>query len=313
MGNISQRYCYGDRTLAAVTSSGFVVEPDFRMFGVNLARAFHRQKGVDLFLTTTAIESVGKIAQAFKCDALPQVDYDTILFWALRPYGFSRAVMYKLDLGPTLSFVGSAAGSLLVAGDRVIRRRWPNSGRVSGLNVRAINARDIGEDFDTLWAEKIRERPRLLADRSSTSLRWHFDVPGDKGSARVLCCYRGKELLGYAVVRHAPASKPTGLRRSLIADTFVKLDNPDAVKALWSVAYDEAKRSGSDVLEILGHPGEIRKNCLGWGPYLRRYPACPFYYRADDLELHKDLLKGTAWYASPFDGDTTLWGLGISD
>ncbi|MGA9393053.1 MAG: hypothetical protein WBV69_21665, partial [Candidatus Sulfotelmatobacter sp.] len=43
-----------------------------------------------------------------------------------------------------------------------------------------------------------------------------------------------------------------------------------------------------------------------WNPYVRKYPASPFYYKAADAALHKALSDGNAWYATPFDGDTTL-------
>jgi hypothetical protein len=91
---------------------------------------------------------------------------------------------------------------------------------------------------------------------------------------------------------------------------LAKNDDPTVLKSLWIAAYDNAKQAGSHIFEVLGFPPSIRKICSHWHPYLRNYPACPFYYKAADPILHKTLSDGAMWYASPFDGDTTLWGSG---
>ena len=90
MGSIPLQCRYGDRTLNAVSSHGFTVDLPYRALAVSLPAAFYRQKSVDLFLTTSAIEASGKIALAFRCSTLPQPDYDIVLFWVLRPYAFAR-------------------------------------------------------------------------------------------------------------------------------------------------------------------------------------------------------------------------------
>lgn len=309
VGNISQLYRFGNRTLTAVTSHGLVVEPAYRGASLSLVAAFYRQKSVDLYLTTTAIEAVGKIARAFKANALPQDDYDKVLFWVLRPYPFAEVLMKKLDVRPALARVGGLFTSLAVGMDRTLRQRKPH-GSSTGLSVSEVSVQDIGGEFQDLWEQKVKEKPRLLADRSAAALRWHFQIPGDQGSARVLCCRKNGELLGYAIVRNEPPNEATGLRRSIVADLLAKQDDPEVVRALWVAAYDCAKRAGSHIFEVLGFPGSVRNVCSQWRPYTRKYPACPFYYKAADPVLHKQLTDGLLWYATPFDGDTTLWNFG---
>jgi hypothetical protein len=267
LGNISLLYRYGDRELTAVTSHGLVVEPEYRSVSLSVVAAFYRQKSVDLYLTTTAIEAVGKIARKFKSDPLPQADYETMLFWVLQPYPFAQAVMKKLQLGPALSRVGSILTSLAVATDKILRRRWPRQSS-RGLVLSEINIQEIGDEFESLWMAKVNEKPqRLLADRSPATLRWHFDIPGDRGTARVLCCRKNGELAGYAVIRNEPPHQATGLRRSIMADMLAKNDDPAILGALWVAAYDHAKRSGSHIFEVLGFPQSIRRVCSQWNPY----------------------------------------------
>ena len=307
LGNVPSLYRYGDRTLTAVTGHGFVVEPAHRAVSLTLMAAFFRQKSVDLYLTTTAIAAVGKITRAFKSDPLPQPDYEKVLFWVLQPGLFARNVMAKLRIQPTLSAVGGTIASLAIRTDNVFRRRWPRGGSRS-VSVKKILVNDIGDDFQSLWERKLGEGPRLLADRSPATLQWHFETPGDPGTTSVFSCYRNKELVGYAVIRDDP-KQATGSRRSVIADMLAQRVDPEVLRALFVAAYHHAKGAGSHTLELLGFPHNVREVCLQWNPYSRKYPACPFFYKAADPALHKTLAESSLWYASPFDGDTTLMPL----
>ena len=310
LGNIATLYHYGDRALVAATGTGLVAEPAYRAASVSLVAAYYKQK-VDLYLTTTAIEAVGKIAQAFKSLPLPQAEYDSMLFWVLQPQSFANVVMKKLELKPALSRMGSMLASFAFGTDTILRRRWPARGSTT-LEVKEISVEEIGDDFEILWAQKLKEPARLIADRSPAVLRWHFKVPSDTGSARVFCCYKNSELIGYSIIRHESPTRGSGLRRSIIADMLAKDDDPAVLASLWRAAYDQAKEVGSDVFEILGFPPGIRQICQQWHPYLRKYPSCPFYFKAADRNLHNTLSDGKAWYASPFDGDTTLWSFGAA-
>lgn len=311
LGNITQLYRYGDRKLTAVAAHGLVVEPAYRSGSLSLVAAFYRQESVDLYLTTTAIEAVGKIARVFKSDPLPQEGYDTVLFWVLQPHPFAGVVMKKLALRPTLSWLGGMATSLAIELDIVLHSRRPKHHSPS-LTVSEIGVDDIGEEFQQFWERKLNETPRLLADRSPAALRWHFQIPGDRGSARVLCCRENGELLGYAVVRNEPPNEATGLRRSIVADMLAKQDDPEVLRALWGAAHNLAKKAGSHVFEVLGFPESVRRVCSQWNPYARKYPTCPFYYKASDVALHKQLADGLLWYATPYDGDTTLLNFGTA-
>jgi hypothetical protein len=214
IGNISLQCCYGERTLSAVAAHGLVVEPSYRAVSLTLTAAFYRQTSVDLYLCTTAIEAVGKMAMAFKSAPLPQPDYDSVLFWVLQPYPFAQTLMTKLSLGPVAARIGSAMAALAVGTDKILRRRWPRRPSAS-FTITEIATKDMGDDFQALWEEKLKERPRLLADRSLATLRWHFDIPGDRGCARVLCCHKDGQLVGYAVLR-TDTDPQNGLKKSVI-------------------------------------------------------------------------------------------------
>jgi hypothetical protein len=304
IGNISLLCRYGDRTLSAVTAHGLVVEPAYRGVGVSLNSAFFRQKAVDLYVCTTTIPAVGRISEALKADPLPQSDYWTVLFWVLRPSTFVDSMMKKLAVKSLVSRAGGALGSLAISADSSFRKRRPIQSS-KHLKVTEIGVREIGEEFQALWLDKASEQIRLLTDRSVGALRWHCEIPGDRGITRVLGCSKNGRLLGYAIVRHEPPDE-NGLRKSIIVDMLVREDESTVVEALLAAAYSQAKFAGSDILEVMGFPETIRRVFAQSRPYQRKYPACPYYYKAADPELHKALSDASAWYACPFDGDATL-------
>jgi hypothetical protein len=304
LGNILQLYRYVDRTLISATGHAFVVDEPYRGIGVSLSAAYFRQKSIDLFLSTGAIAPVGKIGRAFKSDALCQFQYESALFWILRPYAFSQAVMKKLNVGRMLSSVGSIVASAAVMTDKAIRQRWPLLSSPN-LAISEISLDEIGDDFQHLWLHKVNEGPLLLAERSPETLRWHFKIPGDKGGVGVLCCKANSELLGYLVIRDEQPDE-AGLIKSIVADMLVKDDNPQVAHLLFTAAYNHAKRVGSHILEALGYPAQLNRVFARSHPYTRKYPSSPFIYKALDPILHEKIADGETWYASVYDGDFTL-------
>ncbi len=304
LGNISLQCRYGDSALNAVASHGFCADPPYRALTFSLASAFYRQTSVDFFVSSTAIESSGKMALAFKCAALPQPDYDTVLLWVLRPYSFAQMLVRKLDVQPGLAAIATAIAGLAIAADKIFRKRRPRlTSRIFAVIESSID--QIDGEIAALWTDKLKESSRLYTDRSPEALRWHFGIPGDQGSVRVLRCYENEKLMGYAVVR-SDKDAQDGIRRSIIADLIARHDNSAVVQALWVAAYEHAKNIGSDILEVQGFPATIREVSSAWRPYRRKYPACPYYYRATDPVLQKELNDPSAWYACPYDGDASL-------
>jgi hypothetical protein len=304
LGSVPLLYQLGERPLLAATASGFAVDPAYRALSLGLLASFYRQKNIDLFLNTTAIESVGKLAAGFQAQRLPQEDYDTVLFWVLDARGFVNAVAKKFGRTGALATVGTALGSLALKAKSVLHggRHISASQR---FKITEILVSQVGDDFELLWLRKLAEKNRLFANRDPAQLRWHFTVPQDRRETRVLRCESQGRLVGYAVVQSETEQK-TGLRRCLLSDMLVEGDDPEAVKSLGAAAYDLARTFRSHVLEVLGFPTNLRRVFLQWKPYSRKFPACPFYFKARDHALQGILATADGWYASPFDGDTTL-------
>jgi hypothetical protein len=302
-GSIPLLYRFGGRTLVAATGTSLVVEPAYRARSIGLLSSLYRQPGVELVLITSAIPSVGQVSKALRAQALPQPDYDTVLFWVLDPREFANAVAKRLGFEGATAAAATLFGSLVLRTEMRSRRRRLRS--VPQLTVTEIPVKDIGDEFQALWQRKISEKPRLMADRSPHCLRWHFTIPGSPSTTAVLCCHRLGRLMGYAIVRHM-IDRGTGKRTCLLADILVEQDDPRVIASLLEAAYANAVTSGDLVFEVVGLPRNVRQIFMSGNPYHRKYPAPPFFYKVKDQGLAQALADENGWYASPFDGDTTL-------
>ena len=304
LGNIPLLCRYGEKTLVAAAASGFAVDPAYRGYGLLLAAAFYKQKDVDILLNTSANEIVAKVCQRFKAAPLPQQNYDQILFWILKPQPFMAAALRKLRFNSTLAWVASNLSAILLRVDIILRSKRPrrkNSGSQAPWVVSPISTSEIGQEFDDLWDRKASEETRLFTYRTAEFLRWHYYGQ----MAKVICCHKGADLVGYAVVIR-DETQSFGLARSRIVDILVEKNDPNVVGRLLEAAYQHARDQGSHVLEVMGFPQDIRSMILRNGPYSRMAPNLPYYYRASDSELQSELGNEDVWYACPFDGDASL-------
>jgi hypothetical protein len=304
LGSIPLLYQFQGRTLIVAATCRFAIEQGYRGLSHLLVNSFFRQKGVDLFLNTTATVGAGKMMTALRASPVPQRDYGRVLFWVLQPTQFAEAVLRRASSSRVLSAVMSAPGGLLIRSEAALRRRRPTLS-VPGYDVRESSLENVGPEFSRFWEERAREAPYLFAHRTPEILRWHFSAPGSRKTTTVLSCSHDDRLLGYAIIRHDPPQE--GFRRSLIADLMVKSEDRALIMSLISAAHESSAKAGSHVLEVLGFPQIIRDVCLQANPYWRDYPACPYFYKVRERELQEQLKTEDAWYACPYDGDATIW------
>lgn len=305
IGSISLKHFYREETLEVATTTGFAVDPAYRGHTLKLVAAFLNQPDKDILLNTTAIEVAGKIFQRFKASPMPQRDYDQILFWVLQPRGFINAALRYKSLHPVFARATSLLLSIPLKIYLYVKRKFPQvvaPSNTSTTTLRLINVLDIGRDFDEFWAKKSIQEKRLISYRTSEILRWHFA----KARAKVLCCYRADELVGYAVVTQEKLEQ-FGIVRSKIADLFVESDSPDLVNQLLKGIYDYSKETGSHLLEVLGFPASIRDILLQSNPHSRALQSWPYFYFSSRSEFHDNLSNEEVWFACAFDGDTSLF------
>src|SRR5208283_107979 len=305
LGSVPLTYELNGRTLRTAATCRFAVETAYRAFSHLLVVSFFRQKDIDFFLNTTATPAAAQIVKALRALPVPQADYGRVLFWILNRREFSAAVLRKMGVwSPVVASVSLLCGLGLRANDLVRQSRWQDL--PTGFSITESVVDDLGTEFESLLSEKRKEKPLLWAKRTPETMKWHFNPPRNRRVTKVLNCRADNTLVGYMIVRVDPEGVK-GLRRALVADLQVKKDDPTVLGYLLRAALSSAKEAGCDVFEIIGFPESIRRGLAQWRPYSRDYPECPFYYKAQGAELQKALAKEGVWYASPFDGDGTLW------
>lgn len=304
LGSIPLLYQLEGRAVTAAATCRLVVTPQHRSSTVTLVLSYLRQKDIALFLNTTATPAAGRIMSALQAKPLPQSDYGTVLFWVLRPRPFSYVVLRRfinLEIC-ALFFAPFAAAALAVY--RVLRQRVPHK-KENSYEVTVIPWSELGAEFDQFCVTQTAART-LFAMRNAEWMRWHFLPPHGRRKATMLFCRRAGKLVGYAVIRENDTD-PEGLTRVQIADLVADRDDEDAISALFIKAYTLAKQAGVHVIEILGFPESIRRVLLTYYPYSRQYPANPYFYKTSIPDLALNLAQSESWYASPYDGDATLW------
>ena len=300
-GSIPLRCFYGGKPLKAAATHGLAVEPGYRAYTRALVSAYVRQKGVDLLLSTSAGGPARQLLEVFKGRLLPQADYSKVLFWVLDPHSFLSTVQSKLHLNGRLPTIGRHIGAHLLRVEQAFRRRYPRASS-SRYDIRELSPSAISSEFDGFWQKKMATSARLLADRSPETLRWHFDVPGDQRRPTIIRCDCGGRMVGYAVVLTSIAYGT--LRKACLVDMLVEDEESTVPQELMVAAFEYARRNNHHVFEVFGFPRSIRQVCMKWNPYMREQSS--YLFKAADRDLHSALESENAWYATPYDGDSTL-------
>jgi hypothetical protein len=305
LGSIPLQYEFEGRALRVAATCRLAVDPAYRASTHLLVVSFFRQKNVDVFLNSSATVEAGRMMVASKASPLPQSDYGTVFFWVVDPRPFTKEVFKKLGVNSTFAGPAAAIASLAIKGDAAVRGRVPRAKR-SKYFLTEIGLDELDPLLKQFWSRDSSELARLSAKRTPEIMRWHFDPPHNRRKISIFACSAENKLAGYVIVRHEQ-EVTSGIRRSLVADMMIQDDDPVVLEHLLAAAFQASKKSGCHVLEVMGFPQNIRQKLLKLKPYTRKYPACPFYYKARERSLHEKLANESVWYASPFDGDATLW------
>ena len=299
-GNIPRLYSFGETPVNVAVASLWGLEKPYRAQILRLADAYFKQPDIDLLMATTANREAGRIFERYLSPRLPQPEYENVLYWVTGPRDFLVSALGKKGVPSPLAGIAGLIGSFVLAAGTVARRP-----RKRPFAVSIIAPGAIGEDFDDLWALKLKEPPRLMACRDARSLRWHFAPGPGRPEAVVLTCHREGRLKGYAVLVRDDVSEH-GLVRLKIADLLIADDDGDVLDSLLAAAFEHARENGCHILELTGLPKCLRQRALVSRPFVRKMPTWPFYYKTDDEKLLHALTDGDAWYTSAFDGDTSL-------
>ena len=210
-----------------------------------------------LFISTQTAALV-KILEALKFIALPREQL----------YGWQpNTLPLRLDALAKLALRSERLTSIALAVPNAVARIYPHLVRARlavagrGLDVRAVEQADAS--FDALWASTRALRPTTNTG-TAAFLNWHCFASSDRDRRKKLfACYRGDELVGFAVVA------TQRVRGRLVVHRCVDVWTDPAVRhvtdALVGGIVRGALRDGADLLEVPSFAAELRATTLRSG------------------------------------------------
>jgi len=302
-GNIPQVSYFQEAPVLISSARAWAVDRDYRSQTNQLCEAFFCQADTDVVLISSANAPAGKRCLEFGASAMPQPDYEKILYWVLNASAFLRAGLTKKGCGGITASAGGLLGALALNAKMRLGGQRPFSA-LDGITVKTINK--IDPSFDILWQRKLKESPdRFLACRNAETLRWYFKLSQSSSETRIICHNSAAGLNGYAVL--VREDLPTiGLKRLKISDLFVANNDSTVVDALLTAAYEYGLAKNYDVLEVIGLERPLRTQVLKHKPFTRPMAVFPFYFKALNKNLRGPLSSKKSWSVTAYDGDTAL-------
>jgi hypothetical protein len=298
-GNLPLSYEWNGERVPAAAGYAWAVDPDFRHYSARLIRRWLRQGHTHLLMTSTASGRVGEILRALRFQPVPHADYDNVLYWVTNHRGFAASALRQLGL-PGADWLSRPA-AVAVRALHALRRPRSGAGPLAAVcRLDGFDAR-----FDALWSELQRVPDRLLAERSSGALAWHFGGDRLRAGTEILALEHGSALTGYLVMFRRDHEE-IGLTRYRVADLQVTDDAGPGCRALVTGALALARAKSIDLVELIGFNARKRQALMALGPRRRKMPSWLFYYRTLSRELGSGLASPSAWDPSPFDGDASL-------
>ena len=298
LGNILLEYEFRLRRIIAMTGTAFVVEKDYRNYSILLAKNFFSQKNADILLLTTANYEAGRIFSAFHAERPPVASYDTVYFWITNYKGFVSSALSKKKL-PLNSMARHTAPFALYGADKIIGR----NDRLRNLNVEVRECVGFDERFDIFWHDlKTRYPEKLLYVRDRQHLNWHFRRAIEDKKAWIYICEKDLRITAYAIFLRQD-NPGIGLKRVRLVDFQSICEDENVVINMIARALNRCRDEGVHVLETIGFSEAKRSAIERYVPRRRKLPHWPFYYKAEDDTLARELSSPEAWDPCLIDGD----------
>jgi hypothetical protein len=304
IGNIPRGYSLKGNSYRASIARAFVVDKDYRKHSLKLISQFIQQKNTDVLIFSSANRLSSSIYKLIKANPLPQIDYERDLFWVVSPSKFLYSILRKRLHSKTLSLIISNLLSPFLVLESLIKNRW---GEIDSEHVRKFTPDSLPNDLDIFWNDlKLNNPNKFLSIRDKEALMWQFNNESAKKRESILFAhYQDSKLFGYMVISKLKSSD-FGFNKIVINDVFVKDNEPIIILSLLKEVFLYAKKQETTLLQCIGFPVEVRNALKIAKPFSRRYSYNRFWYYVINPELKEPLRKKSTWYASMFDGDSSI-------
>jgi hypothetical protein len=306
IGNIPRAYSFKGKVWIAAVGHEFVVDKPYRTHTLKLISAFFQQKQADLFIFSSANSHSGAVYNLARAKPIPQKNYSKSLFWVVSPRSFLFSLLRKKRFGKLYSIMASWIISPLLSMEMLFRRRW-NYALAGEMNIDRLSIAEMGDEFNELWDQLQRDWPdRLFSRRDREAIAWQFSNQSANTPESTLLTLRRKgRLAGYLILTREDSSQ-FELKRIMVTDLIVLDDDPEMILALMKEAFLYAKQKKVAMLQMIGFPSLIHEALQPLHPLTHSLPYDVFWYYAVNADLKDELQCESVWYASTFDGDSSL-------
>ncbi|MBV8148427.1 MAG: hypothetical protein JO092_04990 [Candidatus Eremiobacteraeota bacterium] len=310
MGTVHAPYTFRGENLISAVARAWFVPVQYRGFALELMDAYMNQPGVDL-VVNSAVSSAAHAMFSQFCAPVPLGQWDSFSYWITGYRAFAQRV---LDCGGKpfshlLALPVSAAMRLKDAATAKPLRQIPDSFTIE-------SAEQFDSRFDVFWEELRRQHPeKLIAERSSTVLSWHFAIPMRRRRLWILSASRNGRMRAYCTLTrqdHAfrlpalPHGDTQGIRGMRLVDYQTIEPDVDFLPELLRVALKRCTREGFYILENLGRGVPKMRVVDECAPHRKNLENWKFYYRASDPALDAELRQPRFWDPSAYDGDASF-------
>ena len=297
LGNIPVSYRFRGRRVIAACGRGLVAQPLYRGYAASLLRRLLNQNLAELVIIASANGNSSRLFEPMRCSRTPAGDWNRSSFWIAQHRDFMRSVAQTKSWPGLVALPMAAASSLAELGRRPFSRDAAHG---------VANCTEFGDRFDAFWNSLTKEQPnRLIADRSSEILHWHFQHALRDGRAWVATTENAGKLQSYAIFFRCD-NPQFGLTRMRMVD-FQALDGDySSAPKLLAWAFDRCRKENIHMLEAFGFRSDKQRMIESARPYHRALPAWAYFYKTNSDELALELVDEAAWDPSHFDGDASL-------
>ena len=150
-GNIPQVSYFQGSLFRVSSARAWAVNKSYRNQTNQLCEAFFTQTGADVVLISSANTPAGKRCLEFGASAIPQPNYEKILFWVLNAGSFLRAGLKKKGYGLITANAGGLFGAIALNARMRLGAKRPFA-VLDGITIKKID--EIDHSFDVLWEKK---------------------------------------------------------------------------------------------------------------------------------------------------------------
>ncbi len=299
METVPVLYKFRGGDLVSAASALWCVSAPYRGFALQLIDEYFSQS-VDLFISTTvgptAIETLKQLS-----DPIPVGRWDATSCFIAHRRSFAEVALRKFHV-PLASLLSYPASGILRLTQAISTKPLAHPPR--GVLFDTASAFD--SRFDAFWAELLRQNPeRLLAERSSLALSWHFFTAMRNGRLWILTASRGKTLTGYCIFTEVASI--AGSRSICLVDYQTIDEELDLLPGFLQMALRRGAAEGFYRLEHAGLALPKFRAFDNHAFYKSPVGTWTFLFRAADPKLDAELHQPQFWDPSAYDGDASLY------